>query len=61
MILDKFIADYCQGAKQGECVRKKISKIYGIEKVPLNMTPSGVPVLGTTRDNWSKEALNPSL
>jgi hypothetical protein len=42
-----------------ECVRKKISVKFGPEKVPVNMTPSGIPVLGTTRDGWSDEALKP--
>lgn len=58
-ILDKFIKDYCQGDKQNDCVRKKIAKQYGPEKVPVNMTPTGIPVLGTSRDGWSNEALNP--
>jgi hypothetical protein len=58
-ILEKFIQQYCLGDKKDECVRKKISLKYGPEKVPVNMTPTGIPVLGTSRDGWSQEALNP--
>jgi hypothetical protein len=58
-ILEKFIQQFCLGDKKDECIRKKISAKYGPEKVPTNMTPTGIPVLGTSRDGWSQEALNP--
>ena len=51
-----FIRVYCQGEKQGECVRKKVSKaLGGPEKVPANMMPNGMPLIGTSRDEWPAE------
>ena len=57
-VLSKYIEQYCKGEKKPDCVRMKISMKFGPEKVPKNMTPAGIPVLGTTRDGWSEEALN---
>lgn len=59
-VLEMYFSDYCRGKKQDICVRKKIAKKFGPEKVPVNMTPAGVPVLGTSKDGWPPEALKPS-
>ena len=51
-----FIKAYCKGDMQAECVRKKLSKaLGGPEKIPTNMMPSGLPVFGTLKDDWSAE------
>ncbi|MGD9131664.1 MAG: hypothetical protein PVH73_08860 [Candidatus Bathyarchaeota archaeon] len=51
-----FIEAYCKGERQTECVRKKVSRaLGGPDKVPTNMMPSGLPVFGTLKDNWSDE------
>jgi hypothetical protein len=57
-VLSKYIDQYCKGEKKGDCMRMKIAVKFGPEKVPNNMTPAGIPVLGSTRDGWSEEALN---
>jgi DNA recombination-dependent growth factor C len=54
--LTGFIHVYCKGDKHAECVRKKLSKaLGGVDKIPANMMPSGMPVFGTLTDNWSAE------
>ncbi|HWQ65774.1 MAG TPA: hypothetical protein VN372_02770 [Methanospirillum sp.] len=60
-VLGKYIDQYCKGDKKGDCIRMKIAVKFGPEKVPINMTPAGIPVLGTSRDGWSDEAINPKL
>ena len=58
MALQGFINRYCKGPEQDKCVRKKISKsLGGPEKVPVNMMPNGMPLSGTSRDNWPEEVL----
>ncbi len=46
---------YCKGEKQGECIRKKVSKVLGADKVPVNMLPNGYAISGTTSDNWPED------
>jgi hypothetical protein len=47
---------YCKGEEQNACVRKRTSRLLGgPEKVPMNMAPNGLPLVGTNRDNWPKE------
>lgn len=47
---------YCKGAKQDQCIRKKVSKaLGGPDKVPVNMMPDGHPLSGTSSDDWSEE------
>ena len=54
--LQGFINRYCKGDMQDECVRKKVSKaLGGPQKVPTNMMPNGMPLSGTSRDDWSAE------
>lgn len=51
-----FVRAYCKGDKQDECLRKKVSKaLGGPRSVPSNMMPSGLPVFGTTKEDWSDE------
>ena len=51
-----FVRSYCSGDKQDMCVRKKVSKaLGGPNKVPLNMMPTGLPLFGTTKKDWSEE------
>jgi len=53
-----FINAYCKGDKQGMCIRKKVSKaLGGPERVPENMMPTGLPIMGTTVSEWSEEIL----
>ncbi len=50
---------YCKGDKQNQCIRKKVSKaLGGPEHVPKNMMPTGLPLSGTSKDDWSEEVLN---
>ncbi len=46
---------YCNGMRQGQCMRKKINRILGNDKVPANMMPLGKPISGTTDSAWSRE------
>ena len=50
-----FVRTYCQGNKQDECVRKKVSKALGPDKVPVNMMPTGSPLFGTDKKDWPDE------
>ena len=45
---------YCHGMKQGQCIRKKVSQIFGSNKVPVNMMPIGKPIRDTNDNNWPK-------
>lgn len=58
-LLNSFMKNYCMGDKQDNCIRKKIANQYGSDKVPINMTPIGAPILGTNNDDWPEEALHP--
>ena len=54
--LKGFVNIFCKGDKQDQCVRKKVSKALGGPNfVPINMMPNGIPLNGTTRDNWSDQ------
>ncbi len=54
--LTGFIRAYCKDDKYVDCVRRKLSKaLGGPERIPANMMPSGLPVFGTFRDDWSAE------
>jgi hypothetical protein len=56
LALRGFVRTFCKGDKQGECVRKKVSKaLGGPDKVPLNMMPNGLPLAGTSKEEWSAE------
>ena len=47
---------YCNGDKQDDCIRKKISQILGgSDKVPPNMMPNGFPLPNTDKSSWSEE------
>ena len=47
---------YCKGAKQHECVRKKVSEaLGGPENVPANMVPNGSTLIGTDDSTWSDD------
>ena len=51
--LKGFVSMYCKGPKQDQCIRKKVSKaLGGPQNVPTNMMPNGMPLQGTSRDNW---------
>ena len=51
-----FVRAYCRGDKQDQCVRKKVSKaLGGPQKVPVNMMPTGLPLFGTDKKDWSEE------
>jgi hypothetical protein len=53
LALQGFVSMYCKGDKQGQCVRKKVSKaLGGPQYVPVNMMPNGVPLAGTTNADW---------
>ena len=56
--LKGFVLNYCQGEKQVDCVRKKVSRALGPEKVPINMMPTGHALSGTTKDDWPQEVKN---
>jgi len=56
LALRGFIHMFCQGRKQDQCVRKKISKtLGGSQFVPPNMLPNGLPIAGTKNSEWSEE------
>lgn len=51
-----FVRSYWRGDKQDQCVRKKVSKALGVpQKVPVNMMPTGLPLFGTDKKDWSEE------
>jgi hypothetical protein len=53
LALQGFVSLYCKGGKQGQCVRKKVSKaLGGPQHVPVNMMPNGLPLAGTTSADW---------
>lgn len=57
--LQGFVNIYCKGDKQGDCVRKKVSKaLGGPEHVPVNMMPNGLPLSGTSDADWPEEVKN---
>lgn len=43
---------YCNGMKQNQCKRKKLSQILGSEIVPENMSPLGRSIRGTDDSSW---------
>jgi len=53
-----FINMYCKGSRMNECVRLKLCNAYGKNVVPKNMMPNGYPLPGTSKADWSKEALH---
>ena len=50
-----FVVTYCEGEKQALCVRKRITKLLGSEKIPVNMMPNGMAFIGTSKKEWSEE------
>jgi hypothetical protein len=59
LALRGFANMYCRGDKQDICIRKKISKLLGgAEFVPVNMMPNGLPLKGTSSENWSDDVKN---
>lgn len=46
---------FCKGDKQDVCIRKKVSKALGADKVPVNMMPNGFPLSGTSDEDWPDE------
>jgi hypothetical protein len=55
LALRGFISTYCKGQKQEDFKRKKVSKALGGSlQVPPNMMPNGLPLAGTSVDQWSK-------
>lgn len=58
LALRGFINIYCKGEKQMTCIRKKVSKsLGGGHTVPCNMMPNGMPLHGTSRDEWSEDVI----
>ena len=50
------VKKYCKGDRQDECVRVKVYMELGDQdKVPENMMPSGLPLFGTTNENWTEQ------
>ena len=58
LALGGFIAKYCKGEMQNQCVRKKVSQQLGPQNVPVNMMPNGSPLTGTSSDDWSNDVKN---
>jgi len=53
--LMRFVRSYCRGDKQYPCVRKKVSNaLRGPQKVLVNMMPTGLPLFGTDKKDWSE-------
>jgi hypothetical protein len=55
--LSGFVNIYCKGDKREECVRMRVSKLLGMDKVPVNMMPNGYPISGTDKSEWSLEVI----
>ena len=53
-----FIHMYCKGPKQEECIRKQLCAKYNAQVVPVEMMPNGYPLPGSSKNDWSEEALN---
>jgi len=53
-----FILMYCKGDKQSSCVRKQLCEKFGKQVVPVDMMPNGFPLPGSTKENWSEQALD---
>ncbi len=53
-----FINLYCKGNKMTQCVRRKIAMQIGKEHVPKNMMPNGLPLPGTSREDWTEQAIH---
>ncbi|HIH01545.1 TPA: hypothetical protein HA259_05670 [Thermoplasmata archaeon] len=52
-----FLRKYCRGAQQGDCLRKAVSAaLGGPEQVPANMLPNGLPMIGTSTEDWPEAA-----
>lgn len=52
-----FLRKYCRGPHQEDCLRKVVSAaLGGPEHVPANMLPNGLPMTGTSTDDWPEEA-----
>ncbi len=58
--LTNFIKYYCKGDKQYDCVRRRIKEKFGMDKVPVNMMPNGMPFPDTTHDDWDPEIIKAS-
>ncbi len=53
LALNGLIKSYCQGDKQGNCIRKKVGKeLGGPACVPTNMMPGGTPLPKTDDSEW---------
>jgi hypothetical protein len=35
----------------------RVSKLLGMDKVPVNMMPNGYPISGTDKSEWSLEVI----
>lgn len=58
MSVKGFINLYCKSGKQDECIRKQLYDTFNRTVVPMAMMPNGSPLPGTSKENWSDEALN---
>jgi hypothetical protein len=51
-----FVRMYCKGDLKEKCVRRMVGMMLGgPTKVPENMMPNGMPLVGTNDSQWSPE------
>jgi len=52
-----FVRMYCKGDLKEKCVRRLVGRtLGGPSKIPENMMPNGLPLVGTDDSKWSPEA-----
>jgi hypothetical protein len=51
-----FVRMYCKGDLKEKCVSRMVGRtLGGPSKVPQNMMPNGMPLVGTDDSNWPPE------
>lgn len=56
VLLEGFYKRFCNG-NYSQCTIKKIAEDLGMDHVPDNMTPDGMPEPGTDDSEWSDEVI----